>query len=115
MPSPTAQALIALLALAAMLPCGPPSALAEDDDGRQDVTIGNPDRQRSGVNERGDNEMVVEPKPRRKQQVPDMGPIYVVPQVNTGRGQAPVILPVPQGPQPRQQGPAQPPAPGRQP
>jgi len=66
-----------------------------DDDGRQDNRMGNPDRTRSGVNENGDNEMVIERKPKRQQQVPDMGGIVVVPQVNGRRGGTTTVVPVP--------------------
>lgn len=82
-------ALFLALAAAACAWSGAPAALAQDDDEpRRDVTIGNPDRMRSGVNERGDNEMVIEAKPKRQQEVPELGPIYVIPQVNNqGYGQ----------------------------
>jgi len=49
---------------------------------------------RAGTNEQGDNEMVIEHKAKKPQVMPDMGPIYVVPQVNRGGGQAPVVIPV---------------------
>lgn len=112
-----------LLALAAAACAWPntPAALAQDDDEpRQDVTIGNPDRMRSGVNERGDNEMVIEAKPKRKQEVPELGPIYVIPQVNNqgyGPGQRPPnpggpVLPVPA---PQQQPRPAPQVPGKAP
>jgi hypothetical protein len=97
---------VTVFLLAAAL-CAPAQAQSDDDD-RRDVTIGNTDRMRSGTNERGDNEMVIEKKPKRKQEVPNMGPIYVVPQVNTGRGPAPVIIPV-TPPQPQPQGQPAPP------
>lgn len=107
---------VAAALLAAASCAGVPSALAqEDDEPRRDVTIGNPDRMRSGENERGDNEMVIESKPKRKQDVPDIGPIYVIPQVNNqGRGQGQVIpVPVPtpqQGARPAPQAPGHGPA-----
>ncbi|WP_027189431.1 hypothetical protein [Fundidesulfovibrio putealis] len=95
-------ALFLALAAAACAWYGAPAALAQDDDEpRRDVTIGNPDRMRSGVNERGDNEMVIEAKPKRQQEVPELGPIYVIPQVNNqGYGQRPPnsggpVIPVP--------------------
>jgi hypothetical protein len=100
-------ALLLMLVAATWAACaGASAALAQDDDEpRRDVTIGNPDRMRSGVNERGDNEMVIEAKPKRKQEVPELGPIYVIPQVNNqgygpGTGQRPPnsggpVVPVP--------------------
>jgi len=102
-------ALLLALAAAACAGASAPAALAQgDDEPRRDVTIGNPDRMRSGVNERGDNEMVIEAKPKSKQEIPELGPIYVIPQVNNqgyGPGQRPPgppgpVIPVPQ-PQPR--------------
>lgn len=84
---------LTIFLLAAAL-SAPALAQSGDDDDRRDVTIGTTDRMRSGTNERGDNEMVIEKKPKRKQEMPNMGPIYVVPQVNTGRGPAPVVIPV---------------------
>jgi hypothetical protein len=69
------------------------------------VTIGNSTSNsggmRSDVNERGDNEMVIQPKPK-KQQVPDMGPIYVYPLVNQGGTPGGRPMPVPP-PQPQSQ------------
>lgn len=96
--------------LLAIFLAAPVQAQSGDDEDRRDVTIGTTDRMRSGTNERGDNEMVIEKKPKRKQEMPDMGPIYVVPQVNTGRGPAPVVIPVP----PREPQPQGQPAPPRE-
>ncbi|WP_243358304.1 hypothetical protein [Fundidesulfovibrio terrae] len=92
---------VAALALA-LLMAAPASAQSGDDDGRQDVTIGNPDRMRSGVNERGDNEMVIESKTKSQQQTPNIGPIYVVPQVNQGTDPAVIPVPAPQAEPKRQ-------------
>ena len=98
---------VTALLLAASL-TAPVMAQPEDDEDRRDVTIGTTDRMRSGTNERGDNEMVIEKKPKRKQEMPNMGPMYVVPQVNTGRGPAPVVIPIPP-PQAQPQGQPAPP------
>jgi len=98
----------AALFLLAFLAATPAIAQSEDDGERRDVTIGNPDRARTGVNERGDNEMVIEAKPKKQQQIPNVGPIYVVPQVNQS-GTGTVVVPVQPG---QPQGPAQPPAQG---
>lgn len=105
---------LALAAAACAWPVTPAQA-QDDDEPRRDVTIGNPDRMRSGVNERGDNEMVIEAKPKRQQEVPELGPIYVIPQVNNqgyGPGQRPpnpggpvVPVPAPQQPRPAPQAP----------
>ena len=118
------SALLLALAATACSVADAPKALAQDDDEpRRDVTIGNPDRMRSGTNERGDNEMVIEAKPKRKQEVPELGPIYVIPQVNN-QGYGPVtgqrppnsggpVVPVPvpqQQPRPVPQGPGKAPA-----
>lgn len=113
-------ALLLALAAAACAGASAPAALAQDDEPRRDVTIGNPDRARSGVNERGDNEMVIEAKPKRKQEVPELGPIYVIPQVNNqgyGPGQRPPnsggpVVPVPA---PQQQPRPAPQVPGKAP
>jgi hypothetical protein len=107
-----------LLALLAAVPAWAQSGDG-DEDSRRDVTIGNSTSNsggmRSGVNERGDNEMVIEPKPK-KQQAPDMGPIYVYPLVNQGGtpGVRPVPVPPPQaGPGRIPQGQPQGPFPGQ--
>jgi len=94
-----------LLALAlAMLAPGVQPILAQDDGERRDETMGTSDHMRTGTNERGDNVMVIERKPQKKQEMPNMGPMYVVPQVNQGGTNVPVVIPVtppPTQPQPK--------------
>lgn len=70
--------------------------LAQDGEERRDVNMKTPgsEHMRIGPNERGDNEMVIERPPQKQQEMPNMGPIYVIPQVNRGPS-GPVVLPVP--------------------
>ncbi|GFK93575.1 hypothetical protein NNJEOMEG_01409 [Fundidesulfovibrio magnetotacticus] len=100
------RALVAAVALAALAALAVPGAVRAQGE-RKDNTLSTRDFQnqdpqgtlRAGQNERGDNEMVIERKPKQPQQMPDMGPIYVVPQVNQGPRppQPPVVLPVQPG------------------
>ena len=93
-----AMAAFALAALVWTL-AAPGTALAEEE--RQDNTLStrsfeNQDPKgtlRAGPNEQGHNEMVIERKAKKPQEIPDMGPIYVVPQVNQGPGPNPVVIP----------------------
>jgi len=97
-----AMAAFALAALTWTL-AAPGAALAEEE--RRDNTMStrsfeNQDPKgtlRAGPDEQGDNQMVIERKAKKPQEMPDMGPIYVVPQVNRGPGQTPVIIPVQPG------------------
>jgi hypothetical protein len=79
-----------------------PAALAQDSADRPDETMGNPGQNtHTGVNSRGDEVMVIGREPQKKQDIPNMGPIYVMPQVNQGGGgKPPVIVPMipPQAP-----------------
>jgi hypothetical protein len=93
-------------ALIAALVC---QAFAQDDPERKDRSMGTGERMRVDANEQGDSTMTIQRKPKQQQQTPNTGPIYVVPQVNTGPGRAPVIIPMQPG-QPGQPGQQPPPA-----
>lgn len=67
----------------------------EGEEPRRDVRMGRVDHMRMGRNEDGDVIMEVEPKPRRKQEAPPIGPIYVMPQVGGGQYVAPGAMPGP--------------------
>lgn len=100
-------------ALIAALAC---TASAQDDPERKDRSMGTGERMRVETNEQGDSTMTIQRKPKQQQQAPNVGPIYVVPQVNTGPGRAPVIIPMqPGAPPPQGQPGHQPPPAGQQP
>lgn len=93
------QGILLLLVVAATLilaPCPAYCQQNQSDDQRQDESMGTTDRSRIGTDERGDSVMQIQPKPKRKQEMPNMGPIYVVPQINQSGRQTGTILPIPQ-------------------
>jgi hypothetical protein len=91
-------ALVLLTALT--VPCGQglsvSPAFAKDEPQQPDETMGNAgSNMRTGTNDRGDSVMVIERQPPKQQEMPTLGPIYVMPQVNQGGGaNPPVIIPV---------------------
>jgi len=100
-PIPAAAALLWLTVL--LCPVAPPgygpqapAALAQDSADRPDETMGNPGRNtHTGVDSRGDEVMVIGREPQKKQDIPNLGPIYVLPQVNQGGGaKTPVVVPM---------------------
>ncbi len=72
-------------------PQAPPMPTVEDDDApRRDFRMGNvDDNMTMGRDEDGNIVMEVRPRPPQAPQNPDMGPIYVVPQIY-GPGAVPV-------------------------
>ncbi len=99
---PTAhQGIFLLLAFAAAILLVPGPALCQQnqqDSPRQDETMGTtgtPGRVFTGTNERGDNVVQVQPAPKTTQEMPNVGPIYVVPQVNPSGTSQGTILPTP--------------------
>ena len=106
---PITAALLAALAAALILGAFP--AMAQENPGKvreRDTNIGNSGQMRTGQDERGNEVMEIKPKPKTQQEMPNMGPIYVIPQVNRGGSPAPVILPqAPAQSQPQAQPPVQ--------
>lgn len=96
---PTAhQGIILALVFAAAVILVPSQAFSQQDQQdsqRQDESMGTTDRMHTGTNERGDSVMQVQPQPKTKQEMPNMGPIYVVPQVNQPGTSTGNILPAP--------------------
>jgi len=87
-----------LAAVMASLLAGALPAMAQEEGERerQDMNIGNSGQLRTGQDERGNEVMEIRPKPKTQQEMPNIGPVYVYPEVNTGR--TPVYPP---GPRPR--------------
>ncbi len=67
----------------------PLPAFAQEEREDNQMNIGNTGQLRTGQDERGNNVMSIEKKPQTKQEMPDIGPIYVYPEVNTGRRPGP--------------------------
>jgi len=83
--------LLAVLALAAFAPLPAFSQQDRQDGQRQDESMTTGGGVHTGENARGDAVMDITP-PKRKQEMPEIGPIYVYPQVNQpGRPVNPVV------------------------
>ena len=99
-------------AVIAFLAC---PAFAQDDEERKDRSMNSGGNMRVETDEQGGSTMTIQRPPKQQQQTPGLGPIYVVPQVNTGPGRAPVIIPVQPGAQQQGQPGQQPPPAGQRP
>lgn len=82
--------------LLAMLAAAP--ALAQDGEGQEpggDSTMSSQGGLRIGTGKEGNKVMVIESKPRSRQEAPDLGPVIVTPEVNRNRSRGPSFMPPP--------------------